>query len=141
MRTACTHGTMTLIAPNFHICALNLLNNIYATNQAVTTSVTLSCRVTGLPNFEAAKALAEFLTERTTLQGRGNRKRLDDGDIPRIGDRVEVFYDPKILVRENDIAKFLRKIAEGDVSAQALGDTSTLADPSVVDNLVANRQG
>ncbi|WP_336974051.1 acetate--CoA ligase [Sphingobium aromaticiconvertens] len=37
--------------------------------------------------------------------------------------------------------RILRKIAEGDVSAQALGDTSTLADPSVVDNLVANRQG
>ena len=35
----------------------------------------------------------------------------------------------------------LRKLAEGEVSAQALGDTSTLADPSVVDNLVANRQG
>ncbi len=36
--------------------------------------------------------------------------------------------------------RILRKIAEGEVSAQALGDTSTLADPSVVDNLVANRQ-
>jgi acetyl-CoA synthetase len=37
--------------------------------------------------------------------------------------------------------RILRKIAEGEISAQALGDTSTLADPSVVDNLVANRQG
>ena len=37
--------------------------------------------------------------------------------------------------------RILRKIAEGEVSAQALGDTSTLADPSVVDNLVANRHG
>jgi len=33
--------------------------------------------------------------------------------------------------------RILRKIAEGDVSN--LGDTSTLADPGVVDNLVANR--
>jgi len=33
--------------------------------------------------------------------------------------------------------RILRKIAEGDVSA--LGDTSTLADPAVVDDLVANR--
>ena len=33
--------------------------------------------------------------------------------------------------------RILRKIAEGDVSS--LGDTSTLADPAVVDNLVANR--
>jgi acetyl-CoA synthetase len=35
--------------------------------------------------------------------------------------------------------RILRKIAEGDISN--LGDTSTLADPAVVDNLVANRQG
>jgi acetyl-CoA synthetase len=37
--------------------------------------------------------------------------------------------------------RILRKIAEGEVSAQALGDISTLADPSVVENLVANRAG
>ena len=37
--------------------------------------------------------------------------------------------------------RILRKIAEGDVSPQALGDTSTLADPAVVDDLVANRVG
>jgi acetyl-CoA synthetase len=35
--------------------------------------------------------------------------------------------------------RILRKIAEGDVSN--LGDTSTLADPAVVDQLVANRPG
>ena len=34
--------------------------------------------------------------------------------------------------------RILRKIAEDDFAA--LGDTSTLADPSVVDDLVANRQ-
>ena len=33
--------------------------------------------------------------------------------------------------------RILRKIAEGDVGS--LGDTSTLADPAVVDDLVANR--
>ncbi len=33
--------------------------------------------------------------------------------------------------------RILRKIAEGDVTT--LGDTSTLADPSVVDDLIANR--
>ncbi len=35
--------------------------------------------------------------------------------------------------------RILRKIAEGDTSN--LGDTSTLADPSVVDHLLANRPG
>jgi acetyl-CoA synthetase len=34
--------------------------------------------------------------------------------------------------------RILRKIAEDDYGA--LGDTSTLADPSVVDDLVKNRQ-
>jgi len=34
--------------------------------------------------------------------------------------------------------RILRKIAEGDVSS--LGDTSTLADPSVVDLLVKGRK-
>jgi len=33
--------------------------------------------------------------------------------------------------------RILRKIAEGDISS--LGDTSTLADPAVVDQLIANR--
>jgi acetyl-CoA synthetase len=35
--------------------------------------------------------------------------------------------------------RILRKIAENAVDA--LGDTSTLADPSVVDDLVRNRAG
>ena len=35
--------------------------------------------------------------------------------------------------------RILRKVAEGDVGS--LGDTSTLADPAVVDDLVANRIG
>jgi acetyl-CoA synthetase len=33
--------------------------------------------------------------------------------------------------------RILRKVAEDDFSA--LGDTSTLADPSVVDDLIENR--
>jgi acetyl-CoA synthetase len=37
--------------------------------------------------------------------------------------------------------RILRKIAEGEVSAQALGDVSTLADPSVVADLVRSRSG
>ncbi|CAN5283171.1 acetate--CoA ligase [soil metagenome] len=37
--------------------------------------------------------------------------------------------------------RILRKIAEGETSPQALGDTSTLADPTVVDDLVRTRTG
>jgi len=35
--------------------------------------------------------------------------------------------------------RILRKVAEGDVSN--LGDTSTLADPAVVEDLIRNRIG
>jgi acetyl-CoA synthetase len=35
--------------------------------------------------------------------------------------------------------RILRKVAENDVTS--LGDTSTLADPSVVDDLIENRAG
>ena len=34
--------------------------------------------------------------------------------------------------------RILRKVAENDFGA--LGDTSTLADPAVVDNLIENRK-
>jgi len=36
--------------------------------------------------------------------------------------------------------RILRKIAAGQTSADDLGDVSTLADPSVVDELIANKQ-
>jgi len=36
--------------------------------------------------------------------------------------------------------RILRKIAEGESSKEAFGDTSTLADPSVVDQLLGSRQ-
>ena len=36
--------------------------------------------------------------------------------------------------------RILRKIAEGETSPAALGDTSTLAEPGVVDDLVAGRR-
>jgi len=36
--------------------------------------------------------------------------------------------------------RILRKIAEGTTDAKSLGDTSTLADPSIVDSLVTGRQ-
>ena len=34
IRTACLYGMMTLIPPNFHICATYPPNNFYSTNQA-----------------------------------------------------------------------------------------------------------
>ncbi|KER35394.1 hypothetical protein AL00_16330, partial [Sphingobium indicum F2] len=37
--------------------------------------------------------------------------------------------------------RILRKIAEGEVSAQALGDISTLAEPAIVEELIRGRAG
>ena len=36
--------------------------------------------------------------------------------------------------------RILRKIAEGVTDKASLGDTTTLADPSIVEDLIANRQ-
>ncbi|MCD5383458.1 acetate--CoA ligase [candidate division WOR-3 bacterium] len=54
-------------------------------------------------------------------------------------DRIQ-FTDALPKTRSGKIMRrILRKIAEGEISA--IGDTSTLADPSVVDSLIAGREG
>jgi acetyl-CoA synthetase len=37
--------------------------------------------------------------------------------------------------------RILRKIAEGITDRATLGDTTTLADPSIVDHLIQGRKG
>jgi acetyl-CoA synthetase len=50
------------------------------------------------------------------------------------------FVDDLPKTRSGKIMRrILRKIAANEVDKKALGDTSTLADPSVVDNLIENR--
>jgi len=72
------------------------------------------------------------------------RKELRDwvrGEIGPIATPDAIQFAPGLpKTRSGKIMRrILRKIAEGDVSS--LGDTSTLADPAVVDDLVANRVG
>ena len=53
IRTACLYGMMTLIPPNFHICATYPPNNFYSTNQARhRESFSLFCRHFHLPRSE-----------------------------------------------------------------------------------------
>ncbi len=55
-------------------------------------------------------------------------------------DKIQ-FSDALPKTRSGKIMRrILRKIAEGTVDSESLGDTSTLADPSTVDNLVKGRQ-
>jgi acetyl-CoA synthetase len=60
-------------------------------------------------------------------------------DIGPIAAPEQIQFTPALpKTRSGKIMRrILRKIAEGDVSN--LGDTSTLADPGVVDHLVENR--
>ena len=62
--------------------------------------------------------------------------------------RLGAAVAPKEIEAQHDLPKtrsgkimrrILRKIAENELDS--LGDTSTLADPSVVENLVSNRPG
>jgi acetyl-CoA synthetase len=63
--------------------------------------------------------------------------RKEIGPISR-PDEIQ-FTDALPKTRSGKIMRrILRKIAEGDISA--LGDTSTLADPTVVDRLVEGRK-
>jgi acetyl-CoA synthetase len=60
------------------------------------------------------------------------------GDRPHRQARLIQFAPGLPKTRSGKIMRrILRKIAENDFGA--LGDTSTLADPSVVDDLIANR--
>ena len=63
------------------------------------------------------------------------------GDIGAIAKPDHLQWAPGLpKTRSGKIMRrILRKIAEDDVDS--LGDTSTLADPSVVDDLVNNRAG
>ncbi|MFZ2102828.1 MAG: acetyl-coenzyme A synthetase, partial [Oricola sp.] len=86
------------------------------------------CYVTLMAGMEGSDALRKELV---------NHVRTEIGPIAS-PDKIQ-FAPGLPKTRSGKIMRrILRKIAEDDFSA--LGDTSTLADPSVVDDLIANRQ-
>jgi acetyl-CoA synthetase len=79
-------------------------------------------------------------TEPTGELRKGTRRMGSQGNWPNRCPRCHpVRARPSQDPLREDMRRILRKIAENEVSA--LGDTSTLADPAVVDDLIRNRQG
>jgi acetyl-CoA synthetase len=99
--------------------------------------------VVGYPHDIKGTAIYAFVTLNAGVEGTEElRKELIKEvrhDIGAIAAPDQIHFTPALpKTRSGKIMRrILRKIAEGDVSN--LGDTSTLADPGVVDQLVANR--
>ncbi len=91
--------------------------------QGIYAYVTLKLGVEASPNLEAA--LKQWVSDHLSPIARP--------DVIQFAPGLPKTRSGKIMRR------ILRKIAEGEL--QSLGDTSTLADPSVVDDLVKNRKG
>jgi acetyl-CoA synthetase len=100
--------------------------------------------VVGMPHEIKGQAIYAFVTLNAGEDGDdGLRKELNQEVRKEIGALAapeKIHFTPALpKTRSGKIMRrILRKIAEGEISA--LGDTSTLADPSVVDALIAGRQ-
>ena len=100
--------------------------------------------VVGRPHDIKGQAIYAYVTLREDVEPSDallkelmNHVRKEIGPISR-PDEIQ-FTDALPKTRSGKIMRrILRKIAEGDVSS--LGDTSTLADPSVVEKLIAGRK-
>jgi acetyl-CoA synthetase len=101
--------------------------------------------VVGFPHDIKGQGIYAYVTPNAGVEaGEALRKELVQwvrSEIGPIATPDAVHFAPALpKTRSGKIMRrILRKIAEGDVSS--LGDTSTLADPSVVDTLIATRQG
>ncbi len=99
--------------------------------------------VVGYPHDIKGQGIYAYVTLRTgVVADEGLRKNL----VQHVRNEIGPIASPDLIqfapglpkTRSGKIMRrILRKIAEGDVSS--LGDTATLADPAVVDDLVANR--
>ena len=99
--------------------------------------------VVGMPHEVKGQGIYAYVTTNADVEPdealRGELIRWVRSEIGPIASPAVVQFAPGLpKTRSGKIMRrILRKIAENDVSN--LGDTSTLADPSVVDNLLANR--
>ncbi len=100
--------------------------------------------VVAYPHEIKGQAIYAFVTLNTGEEGsdalRAELNQEVRNDIGALAAPEKIHFTPALpKTRSGKIMRrILRKIAEGETSA--LGDTSTLADPSVVDALVAGRQ-
>ena len=101
--------------------------------------------VVGFPHDIKGQGIYAYVTLRTGEQPSEDlRKQLVQhvrGEIGPIATPDVIQWAPGLpKTRSGKIMRrILRKIAEGQTDAQSIGDTSTLADPSVVADLVQNR--
>ncbi|PJG46314.1 acetate--CoA ligase [Sphingobium sp. LB126] len=99
--------------------------------------------VVGMPHDVKGQGIYAYVTTNADVEPddalRGELIRWVRSEIGPIASPDVVQFAPGLpKTRSGKIMRrILRKIAENDVSS--LGDTSTLADPAVVDNLLANR--
>jgi acetyl-CoA synthetase len=100
--------------------------------------------VVAYPHEIKGQAIYAFVTLNAGEEGDDSlRKELNQEirkDIGALAAAEKIHFTPALpKTRSGKIMRrILRKIAEGQINA--LGDTSTLADPSVVDALIAGRQ-
>jgi len=102
--------------------------------------------VVGFPHDIKGQAIYAYVTLNAGIEpSDGLKKELVQHvrkEIGPIATPEEIQWAPGLpKTRSGKIMRrILRKIAEGFTDKEAFGDTSTLADPSVVDQLVENRQ-
>jgi acetyl-CoA synthetase len=100
--------------------------------------------VVGFPHEIKGEAIYAYVTLKTGFEGSDAlKKELADHVRNMIGpiakpDKIQFAAGLPKTRSGKIMRRVLKKIAQGDVGN--LGDTSTLADPSVVDSLVKNRQ-
>ena len=101
--------------------------------------------VVGFPHEIKGQGIYAYVTLNAGLEGDADTRaalvKWVRGEIGPIATPDVIHFAPALpKTRSGKIMRrILRKIAEGDVSS--LGDISTLADPSVVDVLIATREG
>lgn len=107
-------------------------------------STVAEAAVVGYPHEIKGQGIYAYVTP---MQGTATSDELKDELVQLVRKEIGAFAKPDIIqwapglpkTRSGKIMRrILRKIAENDVDS--LGDTSTLADPSVIDNLITNRE-
>ena len=101
--------------------------------------------VVGIPHDVKGQGIYAFVTPSAGEEGSDDLRRELVAEVRKhigaLASPEAIQFAPGLPKRRSGkiMRPILRKVAEGAVDQ--LGDTSTLADPSVVDSLVANRIG
>ena len=98
--------------------------------------------VRGILGWAKGQGIAAFVTLKTGIEGSSSEaealKSHVTGKIGAIARPDEIYFTAELpKTRSGKIMRrILRKIAEGVVDKESLGDTTTLADPAIIDELI-----